>query len=58
MTPNKIYRMYATAIDFVTDDITSNVPSMIEHTAKVASPITCQLKHNQPTPRDVAAPVK
>jgi len=50
--------MYATIMDFVTDDITSNAPSTIEHTAKVASPITCQLKRNQPSPRDAAAPVK
>ena len=50
--------MYATTIDFVTADITSNAPSMTEHNAKVASPNTCQLKCNQPSPKDVAAPVQ
>jgi hypothetical protein len=58
MTPNKMYVMYATTIDFVTDNIMSNAPSMIEHNAKVASPNTCQLKRNQPSPKDAAAPVK
>jgi hypothetical protein len=36
----------------------SNIPSMTEHSAKVASPTICQLKRNQPRPRDVAAPAK
>lgn len=57
MTPNKTYRIYATAKDFVVADNMSNIPSMIEHSAKVASPTICQLKRNQPSPRDVAAPV-
>jgi hypothetical protein len=58
MTPNKTYRMYATTMDLVVADMMSNVPSMTEQIARVASPNICQLKCNQPRPKDVPAPVQ